>query len=137
MGTTTLRSIAALANAGRNFSEIPDRMASTLTSTRPLANWEVTMSNGKATRTASGTFSGANPSRAGSTSRRTARRPISTWPPVAAGIGAVTSSTGDLVGSGSGVEGRTTVLSAGTGAETGAEDGAETGLEPAGVGCTA
>ena len=79
---TILRSAAARAKAGRNFSEIPSQISATPISTRPVANCRETSSSGSMTRTASGTFSGAKPNLAGSASRRTARRLNST---VAAG----------------------------------------------------
>ena len=69
-----LRSAAARAKAGRNFSEMPSQISSTPISTRPVANCPETNSRGSLTRTASGTFSGAKPSLVGSASRRTARR---------------------------------------------------------------
>ncbi len=82
MGMTILRSAAARAKAGRNFSEIPSRISATPISTRPVANCRETSSSGSVTRTASGTFSGAKPNLAGSASRRTARRLNSTMIPV-------------------------------------------------------
>ncbi len=78
MGMMILRSAAARAKAGRNFSEIPSQISGTPISTRPVANCRQTNSSGSVTRTASGTFSGAKPSLAGSASRRTARRLNST-----------------------------------------------------------